>query len=295
MSKRMKAQLINDQPRQILLVGGDGLIGKALQRRWGAEKLLCTSRKLQTQSTGTLMWDLVQPMPNFSLQAGDVVLMAAALTSLEGCEKNRQLAHRVNVEAPAEVAGLCARKGARLTFLSSSAVFDGEKAFPSETDTPCPVTEYGRNKAEAERLIQTSGAKFMILRLTKVLSLSDGYLAGLMRALAQGQRVEASPDLPVAPLSLHWAVEAITRFLNFEESGIFHLSPKDDTNYYEMARKAAEMYGYPVSLIVKQKLAYMQKLLPQIPRNAALSPKKAVSQLGLAVPMWTAALEKEET
>ncbi|NBP01874.1 MAG: hypothetical protein EBU90_17395, partial [Proteobacteria bacterium] len=116
MSKRMKAQLSNDQPRQILLVGGDGLIGKALQRRWGAEKLRTTSRKLQTQSTGTLMWDLVQPMPDFSLQAGDVVLMAAALTSLEGCEKNRQLAHRVNVEAPAEVAGLCARKGARLIF-----------------------------------------------------------------------------------------------------------------------------------------------------------------------------------
>ena len=241
------------------------------------------------------MWDLVKPMPNFSLQAGDVVLMAAALTSLEACEKNPQLAHRVNVEAPVEVAGLCARKGARVIFLSSSAVFDGEKAFPSETGTPCPVTEYGRNKAEAEVLIQTSGAKFLILRLTKVLSLSDGYLAGLMRALAQGQRVEASPDLPVAPLSLHWAVEAITRFLNFEESGIFHLSPKDDTNYYEMARKAAEMYSYPVSLIVKQKLPDLKKLLRHIPRNAALSPTKAASQLGLAVPMWNAALEKEET
>lgn len=291
----MKPQWINDHPRQILLVGGDGLIGKALQRRWGAEKLLCTSRKLKTQSAGTLMWDLVQPMPNFSLQAGDVVVMAAALTSLEACEKNPQLARRVNVEAPAEVANLCARRGARLIFLSSSAVFDGEKSFPKETDTPCPVTEYGRNKAEAERLIQASGAKYLILRLTKVLSLSDGYLAGLMRALAQGQRVEASPDLPVAPLSLHWTVEAITRCLNFEEGGIFHLSPKDDTNYYEMVRKAAEMYGYPVSLIVKQKLADLQKLLPQIPRNAALLPKKAASQLGLAVPMWSAALEKEGT
>jgi len=293
MSKRMKAQCINDHPRQILVVGGDGLIGKALQRRWGAEKLLCTTRKLKTQSTGTAVWDLAQPMPNFSLQAGDVVVMAAALTSLAGCEKNRQLAYRVNVEAPVEVANLCARKGAKLIFLSSSAVFDGERPFPKETDAPCPVTEYGRNKAEAERLIQTSGAKFMILRLTKVLSLSEGYLAGLMRALAQGHQVEASADLPVAPLSLRWTVDTITRCLNFEESGIFHLSPKDDTNYYEMARKAAEMYAYSVSLIVKQKLADLQKLLPQIPRNAALLPKKAADQLGLAVPIWNVALEKE--
>ena len=291
----MKAQCINDQPRQILLVGGDGLIGKALQRRWGAEKLLTTSRKLQTQSTGTLMWDLVQPMPNFSLQAGDLVVMAAALTYLEGCEKNPQLAHRVNVEAPVEVAGLCGRNGAKLIFLSSSAVFDGERAFPNETDAPCPMTEYGRSKAEAERLIQASGAKYLILRLTKVLSLSDGYLAGLMRALAQGQQVEASPDLPVAPLSLRWTVDTITRCLNFEESGIFHLSPKDDTSYYEIAREAAKMYGHPMSLIVKQKLAALQKLLPQIPRNASLSTKKAASELGLAVPMWNAALEKEET
>ena len=291
----MKAQCINDHPRQIILIGGDGLIGKALQRRWGAEKLLTTSRKMQTQSTGTLMWDLVQPMPNFALQAGDVVVMAAALTSLEACEKNPQLAHRVNVEAPVEVAGLCARKGANLIFLSSSAVFDGKRAFPNETDAPCPVTEYGRSKAEAERLIQAANAKYLILRLTKVLSLSNGYLAGLMRALAQGQQVGASPDLPVAPLSLRWTVDTITRCLNFEESGIFHLSPKEDTNYYEMARKAAKMYGHPVSLIVKQKLADLQKLLPQIPRNASLSTKKAASELGLAVPMWNAALEKEET
>ena len=75
------------------------------------------------------MWDLVKPMPNFSLQAGDVVVMAAALTSLEACEKNRQLAHRVNVGAPAEVAGLCARKGARLFFLSSSAVLTAKSLF----------------------------------------------------------------------------------------------------------------------------------------------------------------------
>jgi len=280
---------------KIFLIGADGFLSRAMLRRWNRRKVICASRRGKTKTSEAINWDLAEPAPQFDLQSGDVVVMAAALTSLEACEKNRQLAHRVNVEAPAEVAGLCARKGAKLIFLSSSAVFDGEKAFPSETDVPCPVTEYGRNKAEAERLIQTSGAKFMILRLTKVLSLSDGYLAGLMRALAQGQQVEASPDLPVAPLSLHWAVEAINRCLNFEETGIFHLSPKDDTNYYEMARKAAKMYGYPVPLIVKQKLAALRKLLPQIPRNALLSTKKAASELGLAVPMWSAALEKEET
>jgi len=231
-------------------------------------------------------------MPNLSVQPGDVVVMAAALTSLEACEKNPQLAHRVNVEAAAEVAGLCARRGARLIFLSSSSVFDGVKALPKETDDPRPVTRYGRNKAEAERLIQTSGAKFQILRLTKVLSLSEGYLAGLMRALSQGQRVEASPDLPVAPLSLHWVVEAITRFLNFKESGIFHLSPIDESSYYELARTAAKIYGFDEALIQKQRIEDVRKKIVFIPRHAGLSTKLTSAKMGTVLPTWVNAVNK---
>ena len=287
----MKAQCINDHPRQILLVGGDGLIGKALQCRWGAEKLLCTSRRLKTQSTGTLMWDLVKPMPNFSLQAGDVVLMAAALTSLEACEKNGQLAHRVNVEAPVEVAGLCARKGARLIFLSSSAVFGGQQAFPEENDKLCPVNEYGRTKAEAEKRIQDSGATHLILRLTKVLNPAGGYLAGLLRALSQGERVKASPDLPVAPLSLPWTLDVITRCLSFSENGIYHLSPRNETNFFNLAEKAALKHGLKRSLIQRQPLAELQQRLPQIPKHAALAAKQSATKLGMSFPFWEKAVD----
>lgn len=276
----------------MFLIGCDGLIGKALQTQWFHGNLIFTSRRVETQASSKMIWDLTTPIPPFSLHSEDVVVLAAAMTSVEACEKNPKLAHRVNVEAAVEVADLCAQRGARLVFLSSSAVFDGTKINANESDETCPQNEYGRTKAEAERLIHASGARYLILRLTKVLNPAGGYLASLLQSLAQGQRVKASPDLPVAPLSLSWVVGAITKCLDFKEGGIFHLSPKNETNYFDLAEKAAIKYGLNQSLIQRQPLAELHQRLPQIYPHAALNTKKAGAELGLSFPLWEEALDK---
>lgn len=274
----------------VLLIGGDGLIGRTIRHQCNVGQLTCINRRAEPENSSAEIWDLANPIPQFSLEPEDVVVLAAAITSVEDCEQNPTLAYRINVQAVEEVAQLCASRGARLLFLSSSAVFDGQQAFPEENDQTCPVNEYGRTKAEAEKRIQDSGATHLILRLTKVLNPAGGYLAGLLRALSQGERVKASPDLPVAPLSLSWAVEAITRCLGFSENGIYHLSPKNETSYFDLAEKAALKHGLKQSLIQRQPLAELQQRLPQIPKHAALAAKQTAPKLGMSFPLWEEAV-----
>lgn len=275
----------------ILLIGGDGLIGRAIRHQCKVGQLTCINRRAEPENSSGGIWDLANPIPQFSAQPEDVVVLAAAMTSVEDCEKNPTLAYRINVKAAEEVAQLCASRGAKLVFLSSSAVFDGQRAYPAETDETCPVNEYGRTKAEAEKRIQDSGATHLILRLTKVLNPAGGYLAGLLRALSQGERVKASPDLPVAPLSLPWTVDVITRCLDFSKNGIYHLSPKDETNYFDLAEKVAVKNGFKRSLIQRQPLAELQQRLPQIPEHAALAAQQTATKLGMSFPFWEEAVD----
>lgn len=282
---------MQERKANILLIGGDGLIGRAIRHQCKVGQLTCINRQAEPQNTSAGIWDLTNPIPRFSLQPEDVVVLAAAITSVEDCEKNPTLAYRVNVKAVEEVARFCASRGARLLFLSSSAVFDGRQAFPEENSEPCPVNEYGRTKTEAEKRIQDSGAMHLILRLTKVFSPAGGYLGGLLRALSQGERVRASPDLPVAPLSLPWAAEAIIRCLSFSENGIYHLSPRNETNFFDLAEKAALKHGLKRSLIERQPLAELQERHPQIPKHAALAARQTATKLGMSFPFWEEAID----
>src|SRR5262249_42267307 len=90
-------------------------------------------------------WDVTLPPP--ALPAVDVVLHAAAWTDVDGAEGDPQDAAAVNVGGTQHVAEL----GAPLVLVSTDYVFDGSKGAPYlESDSPDPLSVYGRTKLQAE-------------------------------------------------------------------------------------------------------------------------------------------------
>jgi len=75
----------------------------------------------------------------------------------------------VNVEGARNVARSAAAIGVRLVHLSSDVVFAGRKGEPYvEEDEPDPVTEYGRTKAEAERVVATEHPRALLVRTSLI-------------------------------------------------------------------------------------------------------------------------------
>ena len=93
-----------------------------------------------------------------------VVFLAGAFTHVDGCEQEPQRARQVNVEGARASAAAAKAAGALLVFYSSEYVFDGKHGPFRETDTPQPLSVYGRTKLEAERAIETSGVDAMAIR-----------------------------------------------------------------------------------------------------------------------------------
>ncbi|WP_135824571.1 NAD-dependent epimerase/dehydratase family protein [Halorussus ruber] len=90
-----------------------------------------------------------------ALDGADIVMHLAAISGVEDCEENRDLAYEVNVQGTANVAWFCRKTGAGLVFPFSMAVLGDPETFPITSDLPRdPMNWYGRTKLLGEHLVE---------------------------------------------------------------------------------------------------------------------------------------------
>ena len=241
----------------LLLTGASGLLGAALARhaferfrvvaavgRGAAPPLERGDRKLAC--------DLAEPGAAARLFAAaepQLVVHAAALSSLAACESDPERAHRVNVDATRALAQAAARSGAWLLFVSSDQVFAGD--LPDgrrygEDDAPRPVNVYGRTKLDAEEAVRAAGGEALIVRTALVLGRApDGRRGAVdsIRAAPEGATVRLFRDewrTPVSAPDLARVVDAAARV---RAVGLVHVAGPDRVDRLELGRRIAAAFG----------------------------------------------------
>jgi len=127
-------------------------------------------------------------------------------------------------------------------FLSSNQVFDGTAANVAADSVPCPVSEYGHQKARAEAALRDRmlrGAPVAILRLAKGRS-DDAAVAGLD---AGAVRRRADPRLPRHDHGSRPDRARERRDCGIDGSrapGLFQLTGPQDVSYTDVARHLAD-------------------------------------------------------
>jgi UDP-glucose 4-epimerase len=90
-----------------------------------------------------------------ALAGADVVCHLAAISGVDDCDENQDLAYEVNVTGTNNVAWFCRKTGAALVFPFSMAVLGDPEEFPITADQPRdPLNWYGRTKLLGERSIE---------------------------------------------------------------------------------------------------------------------------------------------
>lgn len=181
-----------------------------------------------------------------------VIVNAAAHTAVDRAESEPDLARTLNALAPQVLAQEAKQLGAWLVHYSTDYVFDGSGDAPwKETDTPAPLSVYGKTKREGEQLIQDTGCQHLIFRTSWVYAARGGNFAKTMLRLAKQRECLTVIDDQIgaptgADLLADVTAHAIRHVLpplrhNFlTPSGIYHVAAGGHTSWYGYARFVLE-------------------------------------------------------
>lgn len=257
-----------------LIIGKHSLIGGALYAKLQKNNISVSATTRETL-------DLANPTI-WRLPRADIAYLCAAITKLNTCERDPAATRRINVEGISALARQLSEAGTFVVFLSSNQVFDGTKPHRRAADVPCPINEYGRQKAEAEQAVLSAGGA--VLRLTKVIAPGDARILEWKTRLTAGQTIAASDDLYLAPVTMDQVTTALAAIGTSHKSGIYQLSGPEDCSYFDLAVQLATHLHLPTDRITPGKTA------AHIPKN--FRPRYSSLTLCLPKPVTVPGKEK---
>lgn len=179
-----------------------------------------------------------------------LVVNCAALSRVGDCEGDPDLARRLNVEVPAEVARWCEEHGARLVHVSTDLVFGASPAPTGgfrEKDPVGPVSVYGETKLAGEQAVLGACPATLVARLPLLYGNSGGRGLGASDSLLEAVEADRSPALFVdehrTPLEVTAAAEALVELLLIEEAGVLHLAGPDRVSRHELGLAVLRAMG----------------------------------------------------
>jgi dTDP-4-dehydrorhamnose reductase len=148
------------------------------------------------------------------------------------------------VDATRHVAEGCAATGASLVHLSTDVVFSGRESPYVESDSPDPITDYGRWKAQAEQLAREAVTDVCITRTSLVVSLDppDPATRWLVESIEQDRRPTLFTDewrTPVRADDLAGALWALVAADRSERAGIWHLPGPERLSRWQLGERIA--------------------------------------------------------
>lgn len=180
-----------------------------------------------------------------------LVVHAACLSQAAACEQQPEYAKRVNVEAVVEMLDCTSDYGGHVVYISTEQVFDGRQEVYRETDAPCPLSNYGRTKAQAEELVLQAGGAVVRLPLLLGPSLDNGRAGadgGMIRSLREGRKLSLFTDELRAPVHVDWVAPMLWRIGAERLQGVFHLGGEEVLSRHELGLRALDMSGMEADL-----------------------------------------------
>jgi len=182
--------------------------------------------------------------------APDAIVHAAARSRAADCDRDPELAQRVNVAATRELALACARRGRRFVHVSTDLVFGAAPAPPggfSERDPPAPISCYGSSKLEAEIALQAADPRALIVRLPLLLGPSHGRGLGasdaLLAAVERGERPLLFEDEWRTPLDVRSAALALLELARTKLAGVLHVAGPERMSRFELGLRVLRQSG----------------------------------------------------
>lgn len=239
------------------------------------------------------------------------IINCSAYTNVEKAEEDVELAEKLNVTGPLNIARLARKIGAKLIHISTDYVFGGKGTEPyTENMSKNPLGVYGKTKSEGEDAIQKEMNTYYIIR-TAWLYGFDGknFVYTMTKAMNSHEEVKVVNDQFGTPTFAGDLAETIIKFISKSDNaksffgknsapsyGIYHFTNAGETNWFEFCQeiyKLGKKHGrvsQNCNVLPCTTAEYGAKV--ERPAYSILSKEKIIKELKIKIPGWQQSLEK---
>lgn len=224
----------------ILVTGGKGTLGSQIRfgQRLGKDKLNVLDPKSIEKA-----FDLYKP---------DVLIHCAVLIDMGICEAYPEKAYELNVIGTFNIAKACRERGIKMVFISTCAVFKGDKNSPyGEKDIPQPISIYGQTKRIGEIIVSNLNSNALIIRTGWLFgnpNTSKGFVNYCIKILKSHQTINVGNDRFGSPTYIKDFLNTMKNLIDKDAFGVYHIVNSGSVSYFALAQKIKELGNFSVNV-----------------------------------------------
>jgi dTDP-4-dehydrorhamnose reductase len=278
---------------KILLTGANGLLGQKTAQIFAAEtthELILTDIQpiaADPHDYEYFPMDITKKedvKSSVRKYAPSIIINIAAYTNVDGCETEKELSWRVNVDAVKHFIIASRINTSKIIHISTDYVFDGKYGNYDENSKPNPISYYGKGKLASENALITSGVPHAIIRPMIIYgtgkNLRLNFALWLIEKLKNSEPVNIVDDQFGQPTIVDDIALGILRIVDRDKFGIYHICGSEYVSRFDFAVKLAEVFSFDKKLINPVKTSDLQQAAPR-PMHSSFILLKAETELGI--------------
>lgn len=227
--------------KKLIVTGAHGQLGHAINRQYAQN----AEYELINTDVGELdITQIDQVMAFVRKEQPYAIINCAAYTAVEACEKEEDLAFRINAIGARNLSIAAQESGAKLVHVSTDYVFDGEGSKPyRETDQTGPQGAYGRTKLAGELFVKEFCHRHFILRTAWLYGEGKNFVKTMLRLSETNDKIRVVHDQVGSPTSAAELARLIAFLLPTENYGLFHATCEGDCSWAQFAEEIFALAG----------------------------------------------------
>ena len=254
---------------RVCVIGARGQLGAALVRAFGRthEVVAAVRHEPGPGQVRVDLSDAHEVRRVLAHASPEVVLVAGAMTYVDGCEADPAACAAANVGGPRAVAEWATGSGARVVIYSTDQVFDGTAAANDEDDPVGPLNQYARSKVEAERLLRALlPDRHLVLRTAWLYGPDEmrrNFALRLVARIEDGERVTVPSDQWGTPTYTDDVALATRDLVERGVAGTFHAVGSELIDRVSLARRICVTFGVDAGRIAPTPTSVLGQVAPR--------------------------------
>ncbi|RLI99321.1 MAG: dTDP-4-dehydrorhamnose reductase, partial [Candidatus Aenigmatarchaeota archaeon] len=203
----------------------------------------------------------------------DIIIHTAALTNVDECEINKELAYKINFEGTKKINKIAKKINSFFIYISTDYVFPGEKGMYKEEDEPAPINYYGYTKFLGENYCDCV-VRTCVVYGARQASGKVNFALWLINKLENQEKIKIITDQYITPTLNTNLAKMILEIAEKKLKGKFHLAGATRISRYDFALKIADKFKLNKNLIIPIKTDELNWIAKR-PKDSSLDTSKA--------------------